>query len=232
MKQVIGFFRGKWYKATIRIKLICIFMFICSIIFMINIFMYLNINATIDKINQVYISNVKLNELSSALSNVQNNMTEYLTTKSSQSLQDYYSSQQEFNEILNTLNTTITDSNILLMEKNIKNMSKTYLEITKETMQAKRGRNVEKYKNHYDKASDLYSYINTYINSLNNEQFRHNSENYKSLLISLGYLEKSATIVLGAVMIVSICMVYMLTYSVTDPLIDLAKSADEIAKET
>lgn len=230
MKQVIGFFRGKWYKATIRIKLVCIFMFTCSIIFMINIFMYLNINATIDKINQVYISNVKLNELSSALSNVQNNMTEYLTTKSSQSLQDYYSSQQEFNEILNTLNTTITDSNILLMEKNIKNMSKTYLEITKETMQAKRGRNVEKYKNHYDKASDLYSYINTYINSLNNEQFRHNSENYKSLLISLGYLEKSATIVLGAVMIVSICMVYMLTYSVTDPLIDLAKSADEIAK--
>ncbi len=230
MNHVLRYIKNKWYASTIRIKLVCIFMFACSIIFVINIFMYLNINASIDKINQVYISNVKLNELSSALANVQNNMTEYLTTKNSRSLQAYYSSEQAYNEILSSLNTTITDRHILLMEKNIKNMSKAYLEVAKETMQAKRGRNVEKYKNGYDKASDLFSYINTYINSLNNEQFKHNSYNYKSLLVSLGYLETAATIVLGAVIIVSVCMVYMLTYTVTNPLIDLAKSANEIAK--
>lgn len=230
MEQVSRFIKDKWYKATIRIKLVCIFIFTCSIIFIVNIFMYININEAIDKINQVYISNIKLNELSDALTNVQNSMTEYLTTKSSKSLQDYYAAEQDFNELLSTLNTEITDNDILLMEKNIKNMSRTYLGITKEIMQAKRGRNVEKYKSGYDRALDLYLYINTYINSLNNEQFKHNSNNYKKLLVSLGYLEKAATIILVAVMIINVFMVYMLTYRVTNPLIDLAKSANEIAQ--
>jgi sensor histidine kinase YesM len=184
----------------------------------------------IGKINEVYKSNVNLNELSDSLADVQDSMTDYLTTKGSEALHGYYSAEQRYNNLLGRLNTTITDSHILLMEKNIKNMSAAYLTVTRETMQAKRARNVEKYKGNYDKASDLFSYINTYINSLNNEQFKYNSDNYKVLLVSLRYLETIATAILIIIILMNVFLVYILTYSIISPLIQLAKNANEIAK--
>lgn len=230
MNRIINLIKYKWYTLTIRIKLVGVFIFTCFIIFMVNIFMYINVNAMIGKINEVYISNVNLNELSDSLASIQNSMTDYLSTKGSEALQGYYYSEQGYGRLLNNLNTTITDSHILLMEKNIKNMSEAYLKITRETMQAKRGRNVEKYKKSYDEASNLFSYINTYINSLNNEQFKYNSDNYKVLLTSLGYLKTISTTILIAAIISSIFLVYILTHSITSPLIQLAKAANEIAK--
>jgi sensor histidine kinase YesM len=192
--------------------------------------MYININAMIGKINEAYISNVNLNELSESLTSIQDSMTDYLNTKSSEALQGYYYSEQAYSKRLNNLNTTITDSHILLMEKNIKNMSEAYLIITQETMQAKRGRNVEKYRKSYEDASNSFSYINTYINSLNNEQFKYNSDNYKILLTSLNYLETVALVILIITIILNVFLVYILTHSITNPLIQLAKNANEIAK--
>jgi len=230
MKRIINSLQHKWYTLTIRIKLVAVFMFTCFIIFTVNIFMYMNIDSMISKINQVYISNVNLNELSGALASIQNGMTDYLSTKGSESLQGYYSSEQRYGKLLSRLNTTITDSHILLMEKNIKNMSEAYLVVTRETVQAKRGRNVEKYKKNYDQASDLFAYINTYINSLNNEQFKYNSDNYKVLLISLGYLKTISMTILLIAIISSVFLVYILTHNITSPLIHLAKAANQIAK--
>ncbi len=230
MNKIIKLIQHKWYTVTIRIKLVAVFIFTCFIIFTVNIFMYANINAMISKINEVYISNVNLNELSDSLTSIQNSMTDYLNTKGSESLYEYYSSEQDYKKLLNNLNTTITDSHILLMEKNIKSMSEAYMRLTRETIQAKRARNVEKYKKNYDEASDLFIYINTYINSLNNEQFKYNSDNYKVLLISLDYLKIISIIILITAIILSVFLVYILTNSITNPLIQLAKSANEIAK--
>lgn len=230
MNRVINLIKYKWYSVTIRIKLVAVFMFTCFIVFVVNIFMYVNINAMISKINEAYISNVNLNELSESLTSIQESMTDYLNTKSSEALQGYYYSEQAYSRRLNNLNTTITDSHILLMEKNIKNMSEAYLIITQETMQAKRGRNVEKYRKSYEDASNLFSYINTYINSLNNEQFKYNSDNYKVLLTSLNYLETVALVILIITIILNVFLVYILTHSITNPLIQLAKNANEIAK--
>ena len=42
-------------------------------------------------------------------------------------------------------------------------MSESYLDQTSETVQAKRGRNVEKYKTSYEEENELYEYINVYI---------------------------------------------------------------------
>ncbi|WP_069999746.1 sensor histidine kinase [Cellulosilyticum sp. I15G10I2] len=230
MNRIINHLKYKWYTLTIRIKLVAVFMFTCLIICIVNIFMYVNINTMIGKINEVYISNVNLNELSDSLASIQRSMTDYLGTKGSEALREYYSSEQSYGKLLENLNTMITDSHMLLMEKNIKNMSEAYLVLTRETMQAKRARNVEKYKKNYDEASDLFTYINTYINSLNNEQFKDNSDNYKVLLISMGYLKIISTTILITAIILSIFLVYILTHSITRPLIQLAKTANEIGK--
>lgn len=158
MNQNMIWVKAKWYAFPIRLKLILVCMFTSCIIFSVNIFMYMSINTKISEINDVYISNRNLNKLSEALS-----------TKSSDVLNKYYESEQNYIKLTDNLNNIIIDNQLLLMEKNIKNMSEVYLEVVSETMQAKRGCNIQKYKYYYEEASNRYSYINTYINSLNNE---------------------------------------------------------------
>ncbi len=200
------------------------------IIFIVNLFMYLNINSMVNKLDVVYQGNVKLNELNDALTNVQTSMTTYLNTKSSDSMEDYYRSEQNYQSMMLELNDSISNDQLLLMERNIRYMSDNYLELTNQTVEAKRGRNVEKYKVRYENASELYEYISTYIYSLNNEQFKNNSLTYEALSISFKSLELVSNGILICVVICNIVLTIVLTRTITNPLKALSVAASEVAK--
>lgn len=213
---------------SIQTKLIMVF-FITSFVFLgTNLFTFIYINNVISQIDQVYMSNVAMNELSDALRHVQNDMTDYLNTKSSDAIENYYRSEQKYREKLDQLNIRTTDASTGLKEKNIRNLSDSYLIYTDETVQSKRGRMTERYKESYDDATELYGYINTYIYSLNNEQFAYNSSNYEALLLSFQSLEFVTLFVLIIVTVANIVLAVMITKSITRPLSDLAKAANEI----
>ena len=146
MKQKIKRIRSAFGDLSIQIKLILAFLLTAMILFAVNIIMFVTMNSMIGQIDRVYQSNVTLNSLTEALNNVQGSMTEYLNTKSSDAIDAYYRSEQELQPYLENMNGEVTDSEALLMEKNIRNMTQKYLLITSETVQAKRGRNIEKYR--------------------------------------------------------------------------------------
>ena len=60
-------------------------------------------------------------------------------------------------------------------------MSEAYLSCTAGTVAAKRGRNVEKYKQKYDESLELYSYIQSSMDELNKQLFKENSQTYAAL---------------------------------------------------
>lgn len=200
------------------------------IIFIVNLFMYININNMVSRLDAVYQGNVKLNELGEALADVQISMTAYLNTKSSDSMEDYYRSEQNYRALAEELNNTISNDSQLLMERNIRYMSENYLELTNQTVEAKRGRNVEKYNARYEGASGLYNYINTYIYSLNNEQFKNNTFTYEALSISFKSLELVSNGILICVVLCNIVLTMVLTRTITNPLKTLAAAANEVAK--
>ena len=109
------------------------------------------------------------------------------------------------------------DSEIKMLEKNIRNMSETYLEKTGQTVQAKRGRNVERYKSYFEEETQLYAYINSYIYDLNNLQFRQNSASYQTLLASMGMLETFSVLVIVAVFALSLFLAMMTTRTMIRP---------------
>lgn len=225
----ILFFKRKNKTITMREKLTFVFVCTSIIALAVNLFMYFTINRTIEQIDKVYSSNVNLGELADSLTDVQNNMYSYLNTKSSTALEAYYVAEQSFNNLTNNLNSTVTDSQFKIMEKNIKNMSATYLSIANDTVKAKRGRNVEKYKKLYEEAESINQYINQYITSLNNMQFKYNFTNYNLLRDSLKYLEVISTIVLLSVIFFNVLMIVAATKRITGPLMKLAKTADLVS---
>lgn len=215
---------------SIQTKLITVFLFTSFILLMVNVIMNQNMNNMINEIDKVYISNVNLNELQYVLKQVQDSTSEYLNTKSSDAMQSYYKSEDQYMSLIDHLNSDIVNDDSRIIEKNIKKMSLNYLEVMNETIDYKRGRNVEKYKVSFDEAAKIYQYINTYIYSLNNEQFKENTRNYQKLLSSLKYFELINTGILIVIAISNIILIILLTREMINPLIKLAESANRVAK--
>ncbi|WP_077612338.1 sensor histidine kinase [Clostridium sp. Marseille-P2415] len=214
-----------WENLPITRKLFLEIAVTAVVLFASNLFIYAQINQMVERMNSVYMSNVNLNELSDALTGVQNYMYKYLQVKDSESLNDYYRAEQDYRKLLEGLSVAVTDNQIQILEKNIHNMSDSYLRLTDETVQAKRGQNVEKYKSSYEAALKLYQFINHDISVLNSQQFKNNSASYQTLQAALQYLEVISSVILVIVMIISITVMMMMTKDIVTPLTDLAHTA-------
>ena len=219
----------RWKQLTLQQKLTALFVLAAVIILAVNLYMYALLNEITGRVELVYDSNVQLNELSDSLNQVYNNMKEYLLTKSSDAMENYYRSEQDYRNKLNDLNTQTTDDERLLTEKNIANLSRTYLNLAAEIIQAKRGRNVERYGKLYEKADTLHGQILSFIYSLNNEQFKENSVSYQELVNSLRSTELLSMLVLLMVMFGNISLIMFSTKALTEPLHRLSEAAGEVA---
>lgn len=214
-----------WADLPITKKLMLEILITAVALFISNLVIYAQINRMVGRMDAVYVSNVNLNVLSDALSNVQNHMYKYLEVRNSDSLTNYYRSEQQYRTLLGDLNETVTNHPIRILEKNIRNMSYGYLKLTDEAIQAKRSQNVERFQNAYKKASLRYRYINNEITSLNMEQFRNNSASYRTLQSALKYLETISLVMLVVVMMISIFVMVLMTKEVVTPLTNLAEAA-------
>ena len=221
--------KNRWKSFSIQKKLTITFIMTTMIILIVNFYLYNNINSLVNNIDAIYMSNVRLNELSETLTGVQESMTDYLNTKTSDAMEEYYRKEQQYNNLILELNDRTTGNELLLMEKNIRNMSEEYLLLTDQTIEAKRGRNVEKYRINYDSATQIYGYIVTCIDSLNNEQFVENSNTYKEFFRSVYYVERVSIVFLIAIAVCNLLLISFLTRSITSPLRMLAATANQVA---
>ncbi len=222
--------KEKFRNLPLRIKMAGISLSVNMLVFFINIVLLLAMNSMSDKIDTVYKANLQLNEISAALNDVQNSMTEYLDTKTSDSLENYYVSLQSFTELTENLDDSITESRQGRMERSIKSMAGKYLDEVGQTVDAKRGRNVEKYRTRYEEATRLYGYINTYIYSLNNEQFKENTENYREMISAFRRFEVAGNVIMVVAIFTTTLLILRLTTSVIRPLRALTVSANSVAK--
>jgi len=220
----------KFRALPLRYKIMTLTLIVNLFVFTINLLLSLGVNRMSDKIDTVYQANLQLNELSVALNAVQDDMTEYLNVKTSDSLENYYRSSDSFMMMTAELDEKVTESPLGRMERSIKNMSSMYLDEVAQTIDAKRGRNVEKYRAHYEAATRLYGYLNSYIYSLNNEQFKENTGNYRNMVDSFRTFETIGNLIMAAAIVVNALLILNLTSVLIRPLNQLKDMADEVGK--
>ena len=214
---------------SIQTKLILVIALMLVISLLVNLFIFTRINTMVSEIDSVFASNVTIQELSDTLEKVQSNVFEYLNTRGSEVLEDYYRYAEDYRQLLGKLNNRNCDSRILMLEKNIRGMSESFLSITDETVQAKRGRNVERYKESYEQETLLYQYINHHIYELNSMQFEQNSENYTLLLSVMRVLEAFSLIVIVVIFLLAIIIMIMIIRAMISPLVSLSDAARQVA---
>lgn len=215
-------------RASISTKMIVLLIFTSVMTLVINVMMFLNINQVLVQIEQVYATNVQLNEMTEELDKVHSEMLEYLKTRGSNVLQEYYISQQNLSEQLVKVQEETMDRQTSVLKNNIYYLGKNYLKVSEEAVKAKRGRDVQTYGERYEKAGKIKEYLNGYISSLNNIQFQGNSNNYLLLQNSLYYMEVVGTIMFFVVVLCDTIMVVMMTRRLTKPLKILSGRAKEV----
>lgn len=215
-------------RASISTKMIVLLIFTSVMTLVINVMMFLNINQVLVQIEQVYATNVQLNEMTEELDKVHSEMLEYLKTRDSNVLQEYYISQQNLSEQLVMVQEETMDRQTSVLKNNIYYLGKNYLKISEEAVKAKRGRDVNTYGERYEDAGKMKEYLNGYISSLNNIQFQGNSNNYLLLQNSLYYMEVVGTIMFFVVVLCDTIMVVMMTRRLTKPLKILSGRAKEV----
>ena len=67
-----------WNRTSIQVKLMIAFFIPIAIILVMNVYMYMNVNTMIARIDEVYDNNVRLNDLAEDLTLLHNSMKEYL----------------------------------------------------------------------------------------------------------------------------------------------------------
>ena len=221
---------NKLRNGSLQVKISLIYIVTNLFMLCVNLALLVGVNNMSSQLDMVYQDNLHLNELSDALTMTQDNMTAYLNAKTTDSLENYYRSEQAFSEMVQELEERVTGTSFDRMERNIRHMSEKYLEAVGQTIEAKRGRNVEKYRVRYESATQMYDYINTYISSLNSEQFKNNSAQYIELLRRFRLFGTVSMIVMIAVMVSNVSIIIGFTGTIIRPLKQLAGSADEIAK--
>lgn len=219
------------YKSlSINKKFIALITFIVLIIVAVNIFLLININAVINRMDEIYDSNVRLNELMLYTDQVSDSLENYLNTKSTESMGDYYEASETLIEISDELNSKATSDRTKLAEKNIKNLINSYLLVTDRAVEAKRGRNIEKYKAYFDEASVLHGFITDAIVSLNNESFKVNAKSYMVLSESLRVVELLCFAVFGVTALIGIILVTIVSNTITTPLRSLSAAAQQVSE--
>lgn len=228
MKKINRFFRN----LKLRHKLVIVFLLTSILSLGFNILVYMNLNASLNKMDAVYSSNISLNNISDSLERIQSSLTGYLETKGTDELEAYYKYCQEMTAQLNELNNIPTDNASKLTERNIRKMTENYLSVTEAAVQAKRGRNIMEYTRRYEECRQLYDYMNVYIYSLNNEQFKNNSENYRTLMQSIQYSEILCLSIFAIVSIMNVLIIITMTGRITMPLTTLSEKANEISDKS
>ena len=215
---------------SIRTKLIEVFVLVSILVFVVNLYILGIENKTVRQIDNVYGMNIQLNELSGTLEKLQNSIYQYLNTKSTDALENYYIYEQSYRDMLNDLNQETVSDSTKLTEKNIYNMSSTYLEKAGNTIDAKRGRKIRQYNEGYGQTKRIYEYLQSNISGVNTTVFLENSHNYSILRVSMKSFIGISMLLLLGVMITAIMWIIFVTGNITRPLIRLANAANEIAK--
>ncbi|MCR5656939.1 MAG: histidine kinase [Butyrivibrio sp.] len=221
---------NRFMGLPLKRKISIVYMGANVLIFIVSFFLILGINSMAQSMELVYQDNRQLNHLSEALTDVQDSMTLYLSSKTTDSLENYYKNAQNLQDISDELVGRVSDNSFDRMRRNIRNMTNDYLGVVSQTVEAKRGRNVEKYRNHYETATELYEYIVSYINSLNLDQFANNSEYYTQLARAFRAFETVGVIVMTLVMVGNIIIITSIVGMLVRPINMLADSANEVAK--
>lgn len=220
----------KRYRITgIRKKLILYHLFTILLLGTVSLFSYHNAKVVLVKLNTIITDYLYLNDLNHGVNNLMVALEEYLSSKSSEALLNYYT----YHNALQTKALEIPREAVAepegIMLKNIGFMTDHLLQETDHAVRAKRERSSAEYNAHFTRSNEISEYIKLYINHLLNDKLQKGSYRYEALNQNMTFISYSNLVIILGSVILNIFFVLIFTYRLTKPIIQLAQSAEKVS---
>jgi len=213
----------------IRKKLISYYLIMTLLLGVTSLFSYYNAKVILIKMNTVITDYVYLNSLNSNVNLLMTELEKYLTTKSSESLLNYYN---EYNELqvksMNIPREAVYDNDYLML-KDIGFMIDNLLIEADNAVKAKRGRISSEYTSHFTRSNQISENIKFYINILLGDKLQKGSDKYTAITKNMNYLSYANLFIIFGSLILSISLAIVFTYRLTKPIIELSHSAERVS---
>jgi two-component system, sensor histidine kinase YesM len=223
LKRLLGF-------GSIKLKLMIYSLILIIIMLTTSFYTLYNTKHILGEFDYMLKNDVYLTDLSKDIKNTDNELLGYLTTKSSDSLGGYIKDSDKLRKGASNMNRSISYDKDQLILKDIANMIDEYLNQGDAAISAKRGRDVNELNIRYKNANNISAYINDYIKTLNLGQFHENTKKYFEISEKLKYLQILNITIIVAAFLLNVVLTFWFADTTSIPIVNLAKSADEISK--
>lgn len=196
-----------------------------------SIYSYYNAGLINRQANNIFQDYEYINNLNVAINNVEQDLEDYLATQSSYSLMNYYSASNKLQALLEQRKFKVgTDERSLQLE-DVHNMTAAFLTEADAAVYARRGNMITLGLSHLDQSKQIADYIHKVMNNLVDNTLNDETQKYQklkkntqaSMLFGTGFI----LFALG----LSIILIFVFTYRVTRPVVELAEAAQRIAHE-
>lgn len=221
-----------YMKKNNRISTRLIGYYVLSLLLMavVNLYFYYSVNLFIGKIDVTFNGNVKLYTLKQSVYEVESILEEYLSSKYSESLDNYYKATDKLRKQINAMDIEEAGGKNAMIMRDVENMIHSLLVETDTSVMARRGRNLEEYTTHYNESIKIYGYINEYIDLLNNTMLQKNINRFTIVSNNFNVAELLNIGIILSVFLFNIILILWFTYKITRPITQLSIAADEITK--
>ena len=215
---------------TFRTKLMGFFFLAVSFTALVGIYTYKSSSVLMSNLTELLNQTQEITTLYNELDEIQLYFEDYLSTRSTDSLQSFYDYNNSISNHNNVLKeeANYTERGIKIM--NITGMISHYLHILDQAVIAKRNSNFNDYNTGYQEAVKEHAYIGNYIEEMMSTDLSQSAQKYIEIQkevdqnTALSYLMFGVTVVLITIIIVAF------SFELTKPLSKLATYAKEVSK--
>jgi sensor histidine kinase YesM len=180
--------------------------------------------------NSIISDYVYLNTLNNDVNLLMTEVEKYLTSKSSESLMNYYTIYNDLQETSRNIPRIAVHDMDQLILKDIGFMIDHLLNETDSAVRAKRGRISSEYIAHFTRSNQLSEYIKFYINNLLNGKLQQGSQKYDAINKNMTFASYLNLLIIIGSVIINIFLAILFTYRLTKPIIMLSHSAERISE--
>lgn len=224
--------RGKTEKkeASYRTKLTTFYLLAVLIAILVGVYGYISSRVLMNDMTQLIERTQTLTELYNELNEIQLHTEDYLSIRSTESLEYFYDSNNQVTTLMQKLEADADYTNRGIKIKNLNGMLGKYLTVLDETIMYKRNKQVDDYVMGYQEALEEYDNICNYIETILSSDLTESARQYTEISEKT---EKS-TVITFALFSVSISlitvMIILFSNEITKPLRKLASYAREVTK--
>lgn len=170
----------------------------------------------------------ELSHISENINALQNDMDDYLQSRDSAALQSFYNNSNTFKENINLLDETADYTPRGVKIKNLQGMLNNYFNSVEKAILAKRNERIYEYIDSYQKATDEFTYINSYIESILTSDLQESAYQYSLMEKEMIARDVFSYTILATTFIVIVIVMVVFSFEITRPISKLADYAQEV----